>query len=380
MRLNVRRLLAAVLVATLAVGIFALAGCSASSPASGPPSTANSSTASVSDTQTITDMAGRTVEVPAKADKVIGVGASSLRMICYMQAIDKVVGVEKAEQEDYVTCAYRHVNHDTFTKLPVIGEGGSKGITTNEEAIIAAAPQVIIANLDKDTADNLQQKTGIPVVCVTMSDIVFNQELYDNITLLGKVLGKEDRGKELIKYMQDTEKDLSDRTANIQAKTAYAGGVSFRGGHGFSGTEAGFAPFAICNITNIADASHDTGCFEIDLEAVAAAHPEYVFIESSNLGLVKEDIAANPDYFNNLNAVKSGNVYSLVSYRFYATNVELAIANCYHVGSCVYPEQFSGIDSTKKLDEITTFFLGAPVSADLAAEGCSFQKYDLMNL
>ena len=375
---NVCRLLAAVFAATLAVGIFALAGCS--SPNATSDSSSNSSEASAPSTQAVTDMAGRTVEVPGEVDKVIGVGASSLRMICYMQATDKVVGVEKSEQEDSVTCAYRHVNHDTFAKLPVIGEGGSKGVTANEEAIIAAAPQVIIANLDKDSADSLQQKTNIPVVCVTMSDIVFDQKLYDNITLLGKVLGKEDRGQELIGYMQDTEKDLQDRTANVQKKTAYAAGVSFRGGHGFSGTEAGFAPFSICNITNIADAGHDSGCFDIDLEAVTAAQPDYVFIEGGNLGLVKEDVAANPDYFTNLKAIKDGNVFSLVSYRFYATNVELAIANCYHVGSCVYPDQFSDIDSTKKLDEITTFFLGAPLSQDLMAEGLSFQKYDLMSM
>lgn len=366
------KLLAAAFAVMLAVVIFALAGCSSSNT--------NSDKASASGTQTVTDMVGRTVEVPTEADKVIGIGASSLRMICYMQATDKVVGVEQSEQQDSVTCAYRHVNHETFAKLPVIGEGGSKGVTANEEAIIDTAPQVIIANLDKDSADSLQQKTNIPVVCVTMSDIVFDQELYDNITLLGKVLGKEDRGEELIKYMQDTEKDLQDRTANVEKKSAYAAGVSYRGGHGFSGTEAGFAPFSICNITNIADAGHDSGCFDIDLEAVTAAQPDYVFVESGNLGLVKEDVAANPDYFTNLKAVEAGNVFSLVSYRFYATNLELAIANCYYVGSCVYPDQFADVDPAKKLDEISTFFLGASLSEDLAKEGLSFQKLNLMNM
>ena len=125
------KLLAAAFAVTLAVGIFALAGCSSSNT--------NSDKASASGTQTVTDMVGRTVEVPTEADKVIGIGASSLRMICYMQAVDKVVGVEQSEQQDSVTCAYRHVNHETFAKLPVIGEGGSKGVTANEEAIIDAA-------------------------------------------------------------------------------------------------------------------------------------------------------------------------------------------------------------------------------------------------
>lgn len=75
---KLRKLLVAVFAATLALGIFALAGCTSS----------NSDKASTSGTQTVTDMVGRTVEVPAEADKVIGIGASSLRMICYMQAAD----------------------------------------------------------------------------------------------------------------------------------------------------------------------------------------------------------------------------------------------------------------------------------------------------
>ena len=325
-------------------------------------------------------MVGRTVEVPANPQKIIGVGSSALRMISYLQATDKVVGVEQGELEDSVTCTYRHVNHDLFSTLPVIGEGGSKGVTPNEEAIIAAAPEVIIASIDKDSADALQEKTGIPVVCITLSDIVFDQVFYDNVTMLGKVLDKPERADAIVAFMKDAEADLAARTADVEPKTAYAAGISFRGGHGFAGTEAGFPPFAATNTTNIADVEGMEGCFDIDLEAVSSAQPDCIFVESGNLGLVKEDVAANPDYFANLKAVKDGNVYSLVSYRFYATNVDLAIANCYQVGCSVYPDKFADVDPTKKLDEITEFFLGAPLSADLAAEGCSFQKYDLMNL
>ena len=318
--------------------------------------------------------------MPADPQKIIGIGSSSLRVISYLQAVDKVVGVELGEQEDSVTCTYRHVNHDLFATLPVIGEGGSKGVTPNEEAIIEVGPEVIIASIDKDSADALQQKTGIPVVCITLSDIVFDQVFYDNIAMVGDVLGKSDRAAEIVKYMKDAEADLTSRAAQADKKTAYAAGISFRGGHGFAGTEAGFAPFAALGVENIADVNGATGCFDIDLEAVSAAQPDYIFVESSNLALVKEDVANNPDYFKNLTAVQNGNVYSLVSYRFYATNVDLALANCYQVGCSMYPEQFEGIDPTKKLDEITTFFLGAPLSADLAAQNCAFQSYDLLNL
>ena len=129
---------ATVLAALLAMVLLAvpLAGCSSPQGDAGQNGDAPKEQAS---TQTVTDMVGRTVEVPAKAEKVIGIGSSSLRLIAYLEAVDTVVGVEQSELEDNVTCSYRHVYHDTLKNLPVIGDGGSKGVTPNEEAIMQAA-------------------------------------------------------------------------------------------------------------------------------------------------------------------------------------------------------------------------------------------------
>jgi iron complex transport system substrate-binding protein len=334
-------------------------------------------------TTVVTDMAGRTVEVPTEVQSIIGIGSSSLRMISYLQATDMVAGVEVSEHEPSVTWAYNWVYQDVFKDLPVIGEGGSKGVTPNEEAIIQAAPQVIFASIDVDMADLLFERTGIPVVVITLSDIVFDQVFYDNIALMGDILGKESRADELIKYMKDTEQDLKDRTASISSDTivtAYAAGISFRGGHGFAGTEANFPPFDAVEVENIADEAGVTGAFDIDLEKVSSAQPDIIFIESGNIGLVLEDYQNNPDFFASLDAVQNDKVYSLIGYRFYATNIELALANCYQVGAQAYPEQFSDINPAKKLDEITEFFLGAKMYSDLAAAGYTFDQVDLSKL
>lgn len=369
------------LVALLAAGMLAvsLAACSA-------PQTEAQNVAAPQEqaaTRSVADMVGRNVDVPAEAEKVIGIGSSSLRLISYLDAVDKVVGVEQSELEDNVTCSYRHVNHNTFKDLPVIGDGGSKGTTPNEEAIMQADPDVIFASIDKDAADALQEKTGIPVVCLTLSDIVFDQVFYDNVNLMGSIVGKQDRAKEIVAYMQDTQADLEKRTSGIADAdriTAYAAGISFRGGHGFAGTEAHFPPFEETNVENIADVEGANGAFDIDLEKVAAAQPDCIFVESGNLPLVKEDYDNNPGYFAALDAVQDKKTYTLISYRFYATNIELALANCYQVGAVAYPEQFKDIDPTQKLDEITEFFLGKELSGDLAAEGYEFKQIDLANI
>ena len=343
----------------------------------------DSSSNSNTEAQTITDMRGREVEIPANLEHIVAVGCS-LRPVCYLQAEDMVVGVEASEQEDNVSCAYRHVNHDLFASLPVIGDGGSSGVTINEEALMEADPQIVICDsLSADEADNLQQKTGITFVCLDQPETVFDDKYYNNLELLGKVLNKEERASEVVNYIKEVNDDLEKRSAasaNADNNTAYAAGISYRGGHGFDGTEANFQPFVACNIDNIADGHGSDGPFTIDLETVSAAQPDYLFMECSNLPLIKENYDTNSAYYQALKAVQDDHVYSLISYRFYSTNVELALANCYQVGAMVYSDSFSDIDPTEKLDEISEFFLGEKLSSDLAAEGYQFEQLNIAEL
>ena len=46
----------------------------------------------------IVDTAGRKVTVPADPDRIVCLGPGCLRLIVYLQALDKVVGVEKMER------------------------------------------------------------------------------------------------------------------------------------------------------------------------------------------------------------------------------------------------------------------------------------------
>ncbi len=364
-----------ILICTIAL-IFAaavLTGCSSN----------ESSSSSNAETQTITDMRGRSVEIPADLERIVAVGCA-LRPVCYLQAENMVVGVEASEQEDNVSCAYRHVNHDLFVSLPVIGDGGSSGVTINEEALMEAAPQLVICDsLSADEADNLQQKTGIPFVCLDQPETVFDDKYYNNLELLGKVLGKEERAADVVNYIKEVDNDLEQRSAaseNANNNTAYAAGINFRGGHGFDGTEANFQPFVACNVDNVADGHGSDGAFTIDLETVSAAQPDYIFMECGNLPLIKENYDTNPAYYQALKAVQDSHTYSLISYRFYSTNVELALANCYQVGAMVYPDSFADVNPTEKLDEISEFFLGEKLSGDLAAEGYKFEQLNIAEL
>lgn len=357
----------------LALSMTALTGCS----------NQNNTSQTNDGTRTITDMRGRSVEIPADPNRLVAIGCA-LRPVCYLQAADEVVGVEASEAEDNIACAYRHVYHDTFANLAVIGDGGSSGVSVNEEALMKAEPDLVICDsLSADEADNLQQKTGIPFVCLDQPETMFDMKYYDNLEFLGNVLKKEERASEVIAYIKNVEQDLMDRSAasdKANTVSAYAAGISFRGGHGFDGTEANFQPFAACDVTNIADDKGSNGAYTIDLESISSAQPDYIFMDCSNLSLIAEDYRNNPNYFNALNAIKAGNTYSLIPYRFYSTNVELALADCYQVGATVYPDSFADVDPTEKLNEISEFFLGTKLSSELAEHGYEFAKLDIATM
>ena len=106
-------------------------------------------------TRTITDGAGRQVEVPEKVEAIVCVGVGALRYSCYMGAADLVVGVEEHEIARGIDRLYNYVNHERFKELPVTGTNG----VPYAEEIIAVAPQVIVKPVL--SSDKLHTRTSV---------------------------------------------------------------------------------------------------------------------------------------------------------------------------------------------------------------------------
>ncbi len=321
----------------------------------------------------ITDSAGREVAVPEKVERIVCVGVGALRYTCYMQSADLVVGVEDYEVKAGISRLYNYVNFDKFKDLPVIGSNGKP----NAEEIINVAPQVIVMTAYASVeADELQQKTGIPVVVVPGSDTTLDEGAYETIRIMGELYGKQEHANDLTKYLKDLEKDLKDRTSAIaegDKPTVYVGGVSFKGHHGFEGTEAGYGPLALIGAKNLADTTGQTGAFNIDLEQVLSWDPDVIFLDFNGMSLINEDYKKNPDYYNSLSAVQNGKVYSQISFRSSASNLETALADAYYAAVVLYPEQFKDVDLNAKISEIYTMLLGTDPTESLKEAGYAFR-------
>lgn len=308
----------------------------------------------------ITDIYGRTVELPEEINNTVCLGAGALRMVCYAQGEDKVIGVEEAEHQQTLAKAYNYLNYDKFKDLPIVGQGGAGGNIPYEEEIIKVNPDVIIAAYTQQEADKLQAKTGIPVVCVSYNGI-FDPTMDQSLELIGTLLGKQERCKEVIDYMQAAKQDLNNRTKDIpddQKPTVFSGAVSFRGGHGIEGTYAQFPPFVAINAKNVVDETGKDGSLIIDKEKILTWNPDIIFLDPNNMHLVRDDYKDNADFYHSLKAVQDGKVYTQIAYNWYTTNVEVAIADAYYAGTIIYPEQFKDINIVEKANDIFVHMLG----------------------
>ena len=159
--------------------------------------------------------------------------------------------------------------------------------------------------------------------------------------------------------MKDIETDLNTRTAEIENKPlVYLGCQSNKGSHGIESTVGNYALFEALNIRNAAAEAGIPEYAMIDKEQILEMDPDVIIVDAGGYQILSDDYSANPDFYNSLSAVKNGKVYMQMPYNYYYTNLEIAIADAYYIGSVVYPEAFSDIDVEEKFDEISNFFLG----------------------
>ena len=172
---------------------------------------------------------------------------------------------------------------------------------------------------------------------------------------------------------------MNERTKDIpddKKPTVYVGGVALNGMHGIDSTQCKYPPFMAVNAKNVVDELGKVGYVKIDREKLLEWNPDVIFIDEFSLKLIKDDYNKNPNFYNSLKAFKTGNVYGLLPYNFYMTNVGTALADAYYIGKVLYPENFADINPEKKADEIYTFLVGKPVYKDMAKKFGGFKKLE----
>ncbi|MGQ9476243.1 MAG: iron ABC transporter substrate-binding protein [Actinomycetota bacterium] len=328
----------------------------------------------------VTDLAGRSVEVTIPAERVTAIGPSALRLVCYAGAAGKVVGIENMEKQ-WGTGRPYIMAHPELKELPVIGQGGPDS-SPDPEKLISVDPDVIfVAYLaDAAKADELQQQTGVPVVVLSPGKLgTFDEELLESIRLVGEITGNRERAEEVVDFIRECQEDLRSRTEDIPAEEkpkVYVGGIGFKGAHGIESTQAHFPPLSAVGAVNLADETGQKGSVMIDKEKLLVWDPDIIFVDEAGLALVREDYGKNPGYYQSLRAFREGKVYGYLPFNYYATNVETAIADAYFMGKIIFPQAFEDVEPAARADEIYEFMLGKRLYEDMARDFGGFMKLE----
>lgn len=329
--------------------------------------------------KTVTDLLGREVTVPEKINRVVCIGAGSLRLYTYVGDLSKLVGVEDIDGDGkdlngvLSIRPYKMVNKDLFKSLPSCGKGGPQG-SPEAEKILSLNPDIVFSlyTSDKAAMDDLQQKIGKPVVVLSYGKTeAFDANVKKSIALLGDILNRKERANELLSFISDTETYLSSIGEGIdkdKKATVYLGCQSNYGTHGIESSSANYSIFDVSKIRNVLDeyVGKNGETFKgyqksVDWEILVDMNPQRIILDAGGLVDLKTQLKEKPEIFNRLSAFQNGEIYLQMPYNAYYTNLETAYADAYFDAWVQYhdiaPEKLN-FDYVEKAREIYTLFLG----------------------
>ena len=330
-------------------------------------------------TRVITDMLGREVEIPTEVKTIVPICDVPI-MACYLRITDMFVGIEECEISDNPIRVYANGHAEEWAALPNVGTSAGTSAFYPEQ-IIEANPDVIITSNPLETAEDIQRQTGIPVICVANSMKPFTPEYEQGLLLIADVCGCQERGKELTDYINDNLADLANRVSGLddsQKPRVLGGAATFRGGHSIDGVYKIYPAFNALGINNVASDVEGKSTALVDKEMILEWDPEIIFLDASNVGLVRDDYAENPDFFASLQAFQNGKIYQMPNYNSHVYNVDVSLLNAYYIGSLVYPELFADVDLEAKAAEIFDMFDGRPDYLNILTEnGYGYEQVNL---
>lgn len=168
----------------------------------------NIKTKSSSKAIVLTDTQGNEVTLDSTAQRVVCLFDPSVDVVYMLQAEDKLVGIpaetyHDRELYDY----YKHIDSRIFNKELAIP--GSNELT-NIESLIALKPDLVIAQQLSPSTITTLNNMGIAVYLST-------SESYDNLMKemsdISVMLGKKERGDQLVAYAKDKASELAQRAA-----------------------------------------------------------------------------------------------------------------------------------------------------------------------
>lgn len=340
------------------------------------------STVENSGAKNITDMLGRSMEIPASLNKVVAT-SPPMTTVIYMIAPEKLTALNfewTDEEEVYVPSQYRG--------LPNIG--GWYGTQDGSyEEFIASEPDIVIESIDEggdgdlSTVEERQTKFGkIPVVAV--NDTTHVEKVDSSILFIGEVIGATENAQKLVDFNDKYLNEVHNKSAQLSdsdKKTVYYA----EGNDGLKTNPSGSPHGQLIdlvggvNVANSLNQGNTTSGVQVSIEQVISWNPDII-------------ITTDPDFYAkvyndsnwaSINAVKNHEVYLSPQSPFkwfdrpVGANMIIGVP---WTAKVIYPDQYSDIDMVSVTKEFYSEFYHFDLSDDQAKEillGSGLKKENL---
>jgi iron complex transport system substrate-binding protein len=309
--------------------------------------------------RSITDSAGRRVEIPQRISRVLAAGPPA-SILLYTLAPEQMIGWVRTPSP-----AEKAYLKESVRELPEYGRLTGRGGTANLENVLKFEPDLIIdigsiAPTYVSLANNVQEQTKIPYVLL---DGAFDKtpEMY---RLLGELLGVQDRAEQLARYADETLNGLRTRVAAIP--DAERPRVYY--GRGVNGLETGLAGSINLEVlervaaVNVAAVAGTGGLTKVSIEQVLSWNPDVILALDPAF---YQSVASDP-LWASVKAVQNKRIYlapNLPYGWFDAPPGVNRLIGVRWLGAILYPKQFP-----EKLEETTRQFYKLFYQVDLTDE------------
>lgn len=328
------------------------------------------STVETKGSKNVTDMIGRSLEIPASVNNVVAT-SPPMTTVLYMIAPDKLKAVNFQWTDDelkYVPGQYAN--------YPVVG--GWYGTQDGSyEEFIAAEPDLIIESIDEggdgdlSTVKERQEKFGaIPVLAV--KDTTNVEKVGESITFMGEVVGAQDKASQLNDFNNrylDMVHDRASKLSDGDKRTVYYAegddGLQTSPSHSTHGQLIDLVGGK--NVADSAGQGNTTSGIQVSIEQVISWNPDII-------------ITNDPEFYSKvysdsnwaqINAVKNKEVYLSPQSPFkwfdrpVGANMIIGVP---WTAKVIYPDDYKDIDMISATKEFYSNFYHFDLSDDQAKQ------------
>ncbi|HII79936.1 MAG TPA: iron ABC transporter substrate-binding protein [Methanosarcina sp.] len=306
---------------------------------------------------TVTDDIGREITVPYPCERSVFLVENAMNSMYAIGGADKISGIGAVWYEDTKAPFFRAIDSNYDKKR--LSKGSEQPGT---ETIATANPQVVFlwaSDWGSEDIKAIEETLNIPVYGVYIDSL---DDLQRQMKTLSKLIGKEERGEEVIESMNNSMRKVTDVTGALPAEEkpeVYWMWGDVYGTAGLDSTaNALIERSGGINVLN--KWTNETKNVEhpvLNLEALLAMNPEVIYMWNNEnldpINITSGDTVDGMDFstWSEISAVKNSRVYEISDpfvYDFHSPRLPLAMM---HVAKDLHPDKFADLNLTEETDQ-----------------------------